>query len=87
MAVVAACDGASGSWRGRRMTTTSLPAVSPLLAAVLHGAALGGLAAAVVLTRARLRGWDVSEPWAITAAWTLLGAMVGLACVLVDAAA
>lgn len=68
------------------MTTTSLP-TSPLLAAVLHGAALGGLAAAVVLTRARLRGWNVTEPWAITAAWSLLGAAIGLACPLVDAAA
>lgn len=66
------------------MTTTSLPAPSPLLAAVLHGAALGGLVAAVVLTRARLRGWYVAEPWAVTAAWSLLGAVVGLASALVD---
>lgn len=65
------------------MTTTSLAASSPFLAAVLHGAALGGLAAAIVLTRARLRGWDVAEPWAITAAWSLLGAAVGFAIVLV----
>ena len=69
------------------MTTTSLAASSPFLAAVLHGAALGGLAAAVVLTRARLRGWDITAPWAITAAWSLMGAVVGLACALVDAAA
>lgn len=69
------------------MTTTSLTASTPILAALLHGAALGGLAAAVVLTRARLRGWDVSEPWAITAAWSLLGATIGLACLLVGAVA
>lgn len=67
------------------MTTTSLAVSSPVLAAVLHGAAVGGLAAAGVLTRARLRGWDVAEPWAITAAWSLLGAAVGLAIVLVEA--
>lgn len=69
------------------MTTTSLTASTPILAALLHGAALGGLAAALVLTRARLRSWDVSEPWAITAAWSLLGAAIGLACVLVGAVA
>lgn len=68
------------------MTTTFLVASSPLLAAVLHGAALGGLAAAVVLTRARLRGWEVSEPWAITAAWSLLGAVAGVAVVIVGSA-
>lgn len=61
------------------MTTTSLSASSSLLAAVLHGAALGGLVAAVVLTRARVRRWAVTEPWAITAAWSLLGAVTGAA--------
>lgn len=64
------------------MTTTFVSASSPLLAAVLHGAALGGLIAAAVLTRARLRGWVVAEPWAITAAWSLLGAAIGLTVVL-----
>lgn len=66
------------------MTTTFLSASSSLLAAVLHGAALGGLIAAAVLTRARLRGWAVSKPWAISAAWSLLGAAIGVAVVLVD---
>lgn len=61
------------------MTTTSLSASSSLLAAVLHGAALGGLVAAAVLTRARVRRWAVPEPWAITAAWSLLGAVTGAA--------
>lgn len=69
------------------MTTTSLTASTPILAALLHGAALGGVVAAVVLTRARLRGWDVSAPWAITAAWSLLDATIGLACLLVGVVA
>lgn len=60
------------------MTTISLLASSTLLASVLHGAALGGLAAAAVLTRAHMRGWVVSAPWAVTAAWSLLGAALGL---------
>lgn len=60
------------------MTTTVLSASSSLLTAVLHGAALGGLIAAAVLTRARMRGRVVSEPWAITAAWSLLGAATAL---------
>lgn len=68
------------------MTTTDLPASSALLSAVLHGAALGGLVAAAVLTHARTRGWTVSEPWAITAAWSLLGAAIGLVALLVGAA-
>lgn len=67
------------------MTTTFLSASSTLLTAVLHGAALGGLVAAAVLSRARLRGWAVSEPWAITAAWSLLGAVVAAAVVAVRA--
>lgn len=67
------------------MTTTYPPASSALLAAVLHGAALGGLFAAAVLTRGRLRGWTVTEPWAITAAWSLLGGIVGVLCLLVGA--
>lgn len=67
------------------MTTTFLSASSPLLAAVLHGAALGGLIAAAVLTRARLLGWAVAEPWAITAAWSLIGATIGLTVVVIGA--
>lgn len=59
------------------MTTTSFSVSSSLLTAMLHGAALGGLIAAAVLTHARLRGWLISEPWAITAAWSLLGAVSG----------
>lgn len=58
------------------MTTTCLSSSPSLLIAVLHGATLGGVAAAVVLTRARLRGWQIAEPWAGTAAWTLLGSVV-----------
>lgn len=51
------------------MTSTFLNASSPLLGAVLHGAGLGGLIAAAVLTRARLLGWTIDEPWGVTAAW------------------
>ncbi len=67
------------------MTTTSLSAPSSLLAAVLHGAALGGLVAAAVLTRARMRRRAVREPWAITAAWSLLGAVIGVTVGLLEA--
>jgi hypothetical protein len=56
------------------MTTIYLPAALSFVTAVLHGAAVGGVIAAGVLTRARLRGWNVAEPWAITAAWSLAGA-------------
>lgn len=59
------------------MTSTFLNASSPLLGAVLHGAGLGGLIAAAVLTRARLLGWTIDEPWGVTAAWSLLGALAG----------
>lgn len=58
------------------MTTTCLSSSPSLLIAVLHGAALGGVAAAIVLTRARLRRWRIGEPWAVTAAWSLLGSVV-----------
>lgn len=67
------------------MTTTYLPVTAPLLTAALHGAA-GGLIAAAVLTRARLRDWTVPEPWAITAAWSLLGAAIAPALLLVAVA-
>jgi len=69
------------------MTSTSLLATCPLLTVVLHGAAIGGLIAAGVLTRARVRGWTVTEPWAITAAWSLAGAGLALAVAVVAAAA
>jgi hypothetical protein len=65
---------------GQRRTTTCLPASSSVLLAVLHGAALGGVITAAVLIRARLRGRDVAEPLAITAAWSLLGAGAGARC-------
>lgn len=68
------------------MTTTYLPVTAPLLTAALHGAAVGGLIAAAVLTRARLRDWTVPEPWAITAAWSLLGAAIAPALLLVAVA-
>ena len=58
------------------MTTTCPSSSSSLLIAVLHGAALGGVAAAIALTRARWRGWRIGEPWAVTAAWSLLGSLV-----------
>jgi hypothetical protein len=66
------------------MTTIFLSA-SLSLDAVLQGAGLGGLVAAAVLTRARLRGWPVSAPWAITAVWSLLGAAIGVAVVVLGA--
>lgn len=66
------------------MTTTFLSVSSSLLSAV-DGAAVGGLSAAAVLTRARMRGWTVSEPWAITAAWSLLGAVTALTVLAVGA--
>lgn len=65
------------------MTSTYLSASTPLLSTLLHGTGLGGLAAAAVLTRARLHHWNVSEPWAITAAWSLLGAGVAAALLVV----
>lgn len=69
------------------MTTTYLPTSFALLTAVLHGAALGGVIAAAVLTRARLHGWRVAEPWAITAAWSLVGVGASVALLIVEAVA
>lgn len=67
------------------MTATFLLASSSLVTAVLHGAALGGLIAAGVLMRARVHGWNVDEPWAITAAWSVLGACMSIALLIVSA--
>lgn len=52
-----------------------LPSSLSAIRVVLQGAGLGSLIAAGVLVRARLRGLEV-QPWAVTATWSLLGAMV-----------
>lgn len=52
---------------------SQLPLSIPLLTIVLQGAATGALAGSAVLCRAHRRGLHV-EPWAVTAAWSLLGA-------------
>lgn len=60
----------------------------PIVSLVLQGAATGALAASLVLVRARRRGLHV-EPWAVTAAWSVLGAgvaMTGLVIAMVAAA-
>ena len=54
-----------------------LPPSLPLLSHVLQGAATGALIGSPVLCRARLRGLHV-EPWAVTAAWSALGASVAV---------
>lgn len=59
-----------------------LPLTVPGLALVLQGAALGALVGSVVLCRARVRGMRL-EAWAVTAAWSTLGAGIGLVYVLV----
>jgi hypothetical protein len=51
-----------------------LAAGVPGLGLILQGAATGALIASVVLCRARRRGLRV-EPWAVTAAWSTLGAV------------
>jgi len=58
-------------------TIAQLPLSLPLLTIVLQGAAGGALVGSAILGRARLRGWRV-EPWAITAAWSVLGACTAL---------
>jgi hypothetical protein len=55
----------------------------PLLALVLQGMAAGALIGSVVLCRARLRGLHV-EPWAVTAAWSVLGACAAVLYVIVS---
>lgn len=64
------------------MTTTYVPASSALLDAVLHGAALGGLIAAAVLTWARLGGWRIAEPWPSARRGSLVGGVTGPLCML-----
>lgn len=56
---------------------TQLPSSLPLLGPVLQGAAVGSLVAAAVLVRAWRRRLGI-EPWAVTAAWSLLGALTTL---------
>jgi hypothetical protein len=54
-----------------------LPSSLPLVAPVLQGAAVGSVIAAAVLVRA-WRGRLRIEPWAVTSAWSLLGALTTL---------
>ena len=54
-----------------------IPAGVPGLGLILQGAATGALIASLVLCRARRRRLRV-EPWAVTAAWSTLGAGVAL---------
>ena len=54
-----------------------IPASVPGLGLILQGAAEGALLASLVLCRARRRGLRV-EPWAVTAAWSALGAVAAL---------
>jgi uncharacterized transporter YbjL len=55
-----------------------IPASVPGLVLLLQGAATGALIASLVLCRARRRRFR-GEPWAVTAAWSTLGAAVALA--------
>lgn len=50
-----------------------IPASVPALGLILQGAAIGALIGSAVLCRARKLGLHV-EPWAVTAAWSILGA-------------
>lgn len=54
-----------------------IPASVPGLGLVLQGAATGALIASLVLCRARRRRFRV-QAWAVTAAWSTLGAAVAL---------
>lgn len=56
---------------------SQLPLSLPLLTIVLQGAAAGALVGSAVLCRAHLRGLHV-EPWAVTAAWSTLGACAAI---------
>jgi hypothetical protein len=56
---------------------SQLPLSLPLLTVLLQGAAAGALVGSAVLFRARLHGLHV-EPWAVTAAWSVLGTSVAL---------
>lgn len=59
-----------------------LPLSLPLLSIVLQGAAVGVLVGSIVLCRAHFRGLHV-EPWAVTAAWSVLGACAAMVYVIV----
>jgi len=54
-----------------------LPSFFTLLGPVLQGAGIGSLLAAAVLLRAFRRRLQVT-PWAVTAAWSLVGAAIAL---------
>jgi energy-converting hydrogenase Eha subunit G len=59
-----------------------IPASLPGLGLILQGAATGALIASIVLCRARRRDLHV-EPWAVTAAWSTVGAAVAVVGVLI----
>lgn len=59
-----------------------IPAGVPSLGLILQGAATGALIASLVLCRARRRHLQV-EPWAVTAAWSTLGAIAALVGVII----
>ena len=59
-----------------------IPGSVPALELILQGAATGALVASIVLCRARKLGLHI-EPWAVTAAWSVLGAAVALSAVVV----
>jgi hypothetical protein len=61
---------------------SQLPLSLPLLTIVLQGAAAGALVGSAALCRARVRSLHV-EPWAVTAAWSVLGACLALLYVIV----
>lgn len=61
---------------------SQLPLSLPLLTIVLQGAAAGALIGSAVLCRARLCGLHV-EPWAVTAAWSVLGVCASVLYVIV----
>jgi hypothetical protein len=67
----------AGAWREQRMTASVLASLSsiPILGVLLQGAATGTLIGSAVLVRARRRDLRV-EPWAVTASWSLFGALV-----------
>ena len=58
-----------------------IPSLLGLIGVLLQGAAVGSLIAAAVLLRAFRRRLRI-KPWAVTAAWSLLGATVTLVMVI-----
>lgn len=62
---------------------TQFPSSIPFLDVVLQGAAFGSLVAGVVLVRARGRQLRI-KPWAVTAAWSTLGALLAVGYVAVS---